>query len=159
MIKVKEGFGNKKALLYLLEEGDCMRVAISTDGEYVSAHFGRCPVFTIVDIKDGKIIKKESVDNPGHEPGFIPQFLHERGVECIIAGGMGMRASGFFEELGMQAIVGVSGKISDVMDKLVKGKLEGGDSLCKPGAGKGYGLDKSQCDNPHGHEHERGCGQ
>ena len=134
-----------------------MRVAISTDGEYVSAHFGRCPSFTVVDIENNKLIKKESVDNPGHEPGFIPQFLHKRGVECIVAGGMGMRATGFFEELGMRAIVGVSGKVSDVIDKLVKGKLEGGESLCKPGAGKGYGLDKKECDNPHGHEHKNGC--
>ena len=35
-----------------------MRAAISTDGEYVSAHFGRCPYFTIVSIDDGKITKK-----------------------------------------------------------------------------------------------------
>jgi predicted Fe-Mo cluster-binding NifX family protein len=125
-----------------------MRVAISTDGEYVSAHFGRCPSYTIVDIENNKLIKKESVKNPGHEPGFIPQFLHERGVQCIVAGGMGMRATGFFQELGIQAVVGIDGKISEVIDKLITGKLEGGESLCKPGAGKGYGLDKTECDHP-----------
>jgi len=53
-----------------------MRVAISTDGEFVSAHFGRCPSFTIMDLQDGKVVSKEVADNPGHEPGFIPQFLH-----------------------------------------------------------------------------------
>lgn len=42
-----------------------MRVAISTDGDYVSPHFGRCPSFTIVDIEDGKIIKKKAIQNPG----------------------------------------------------------------------------------------------
>ena len=133
-----------------------MRVAISTDGDDVSAHFGRCPVFTIVDIKDGKVVKKESLSNPGHEPGRIPQFLHDHGVDCIVAGGMGMRATGFFAELGIQAVVGISGKIDDVINKLVLGKLEGGESLCRPGAGKGYGLDKSECDHPdegaHGHK-------
>ena len=125
-----------------------MRIAISTDRDSVSAHFGRCPTFTIVDIKDGKVTKRESVANPGHEPGFIPQFLHERGVECIVAGGMGMRATGFFEELGMQAIVGISGGIDEVIEKIAQGKLKGGESLCHPGAGKGYGLDKNQCDHP-----------
>jgi predicted Fe-Mo cluster-binding NifX family protein len=126
-----------------------MRVAISTDGDNVSAHFGRFPTFTIVDIKDGKVLKKESVKNPGHEPGFIPQFLHERGVKCIVAGGMGMRAEGFFKEFDIQAIVGISGKISEIIDKLISGRLEGGESLCNPGAGKGYGLDKTECDHPH----------
>ncbi len=72
-----------------------MKVAISTDNEFVSAHFGRCPAFTIVDIKDGKLEKAQTVQNPGHQPGFIPQFLHEKGVTCIVAGGMGIRATGF----------------------------------------------------------------
>ena len=125
-----------------------MRVAISTDGEFVSAHFGRCPSFTIVDIEDGKISKKDVVDNPGHQPGFIPQFLHKKGVNCIVAGGMGMRATGFFDEFGIQAIVGISGKISEVIEKLLKGTLKGGESLCKPGSGKGYGIEKTECDHP-----------
>ncbi|MFC1645814.1 NifB/NifX family molybdenum-iron cluster-binding protein [Candidatus Omnitrophota bacterium] len=125
-----------------------MRVAISTDGEFVSAHFGRCPSFTIIDIEDGKISKKDVVDNPGHQPGFIPQFLHKKGVNCIVAGGMGMRATGFFNEFGIQAIVGISGKISEVIEKLLKGTLEGGESLCRPGAGKGYGIEKTECDHP-----------
>ena len=133
-----------------------MRIAISTDGDFVSAHFGRCPSFTIVDIQDGKLTKKEIVDNPGHQPGFIPQFLHEKGVSCIIAGGMGMRATGFFNEFGIQAIVGISGKISEVIEKLLKGTLEGGESLCSPGVGKGLGVEKIHTeadDNPEDHHH------
>ncbi|MBN2830887.1 MAG: NifB/NifX family molybdenum-iron cluster-binding protein [Candidatus Omnitrophica bacterium] len=125
-----------------------MRIAISTDGEFVSAHFGRCPSFTLVDIGNGKVTKKGEVANPGHQPGAIPQFLHQKGANCIIAGGMGMRATSFFEEFGIQVIVGISGKIDDVIEQIKKGTLQGGESLCKPGAGKGYGLDKEVCDHP-----------
>ena len=125
-----------------------MKVAISTDGDSVSAHFGRCPEFTIVDIKDDKVEKTETVQNPGHQPGNIPQFLHQKGVICIICGGMGMRAAGFFEEFGIQTIVGINGKIDDVIKELLKGTLEGGETLCKPGSGKGYGIEKSECDHP-----------
>ena len=125
-----------------------MRIAISTDGTAVPMHFGRCPSFTIVDIENGSVTGKETIDNPGHEPGFIPQFLHERGVNCIIAGGMGMRASGLFAELGIKAVLGVSGQVDEVIEKLLKGTLVGGESLCTPGAGKGYGLDKTECDHP-----------
>lgn len=132
-----------------------MRVAISTDGDFVSAHFGRCPSFTIVDIENGEIKKKEILQNPGHQPGSIPQFLHGRGVECIVAGGMGHRATDFFSEYGIQAILGVAGSIEEVLEKLRKGTLEGGESLCKPGSGKGYGLDKTECDHPEGHEEGR----
>lgn len=126
-----------------------MRVAISTDGDIVSAHFGRCPSYTIVDIENGKVTTRTEVANPGHLPGAIPEFLNQKGVHCIVAGGMGMRATAFFEEYGIKTIVGVSGKIDEVIEQLAKGTLEGGESLCKPGAGKGYGLDKTECDHPH----------
>ncbi len=124
-----------------------MKAAISTDGDHVSAHFGRCPSFTIIDIKDGKIKNRETISNPGHNPGFIPQFLRKRGVECIIAGGMGVRATGLFNEMNINTIVGIAGKIDNVISQILNGTLKGGESLCRPGAGKGYGLDKTACDH------------
>jgi predicted Fe-Mo cluster-binding NifX family protein len=55
-----------------------MKITISTDGEMVSAHFGRCPSFTIVDFEGSTKVSKVMIDNPGHQPGYIPQFLHEK---------------------------------------------------------------------------------
>lgn len=131
-----------------------MKVAISTDGTSVSMHFGRCPSFTLVDVDEaGNILSKEQIDNPGHHPGLLPQFLSDKGVNYVIAGGAGQRAQGLFAEHNIQLILGVSGQIDGVIDKLVKGELEGGESLCKPGAGKGYGVEKSECDHPEDHSH------
>ncbi len=124
-----------------------MRIAISTDGGAVSAHFGRCPAFTIIDIEDSKVSHKEEISNPGHHPGALPQFLHEKGVNCILAGGMGQNAANLFVEQKIETVVGISGTINEVINKIVNGTLEGGESLCKPGAGKGYGLDKTECDH------------
>ncbi len=125
-----------------------MKIAISTDGNFVSAHFGRCPSFTIVDIQNNEIISKSVIDNPGHHPGFLPQFLHENGVGAIVAGGMGQRALGLFQEVDIKVIVGIDGSIDEAIDKIVKGTLKGGESLCNPGAGRGYGVDKTICSNP-----------
>ena len=124
-----------------------MKIAISTDGDFISSHFGRCPEYTILDIENGKVTKREVIENPGHHPGFLPQFLKERGVNCIIAGGMGMRAKDLFSEAKIDTILGVEGKIQDAIDKLLAGTLEGGESLCIPESGKGYGIDKSECDH------------
>ncbi|NSW90090.1 MAG: dinitrogenase iron-molybdenum cofactor [Firmicutes bacterium] len=126
-----------------------MRIAISTEGEYVSQHFGRCQHFTLVDIENGETKKREVIPNPGHSPGYIPQFLHQRDVNCIVCGGMGTRAAGYFEEYGIKIITGIEGKIDEVVAKLEKGILKGGNSLCTPGAGKGYGVEKTECDHPH----------
>ena len=124
-----------------------MRIAISTDGEYVSAHFGRCPSFTLADIEEGKLISKKVIDNPGHHPGYLPQFLSEKGVNCMVAGGMGMRAKELFKDVNIDIILGVEGKIDSIIDKIISDTLEGGKSLCKPGAGKGYGIDKTECEH------------
>lgn len=125
-----------------------MKIAISTDAGFVSAHFGRCPSFTIAEIEEGKVLKVEEINNPGHQPAFLPNFLEERGVEYIICGGMGNRAQMLFAEKKITPIIGVTGKIEEVMEKFAQGKLEAGESFCKPGAGKGYGLEKEECDHP-----------
>jgi len=125
-----------------------MRIAVSTDGDYVSEHFGRCPSFTLADMENGKIVHRENIANPGHNPGFIPQFMKEKGVNCIIAGGMGMRAKTLFDEMGISTIMAVGGLVTDVLEKIREGKLVGGESQCIPGAGKGYGIDKTECSHP-----------
>jgi len=125
-----------------------MKIAISTDGNYVSEHFGRCPSFTIVEIENKKVVNKEIIDNPGHHPGFLPQFLHEKGVKAIVAGGAGARAAMLFQEKGIDLVLGISGTIDEVVDKITKGTLQGGESLCDPGRGRGYGIDKTECEHP-----------
>jgi predicted Fe-Mo cluster-binding NifX family protein len=119
-----------------------MKIAVSTDSGMVSAHFGRCPEFTIAEIYNGKVKSKSTVPNPGHRTGFLPSFLSEKGVKCVIAGGAGMKAQQFFAQYGIDLITGVQGNVDDVIHKFAVGKLAGGPSFCKPGKGKGYGIEK-----------------
>jgi len=123
-----------------------MKIAISTDGDFVSIHFGRCPAFTLAEIKENKVINKEVIANPGHHPGFLPSFLAEKGVEYIICGGMGKRAQSMFAEKQIKAVVGVQGKVDKIIEELLKGQLKGGETLCQPGKGKGYGIPKTEID-------------
>jgi len=124
-----------------------MKIAIPTDNEYASPHFGRSPQFTIVDIENNKEVKRELIDNPGHEPGFIPEFLNKKGVKCIISSGMGNRAQELFKSNNIEVLLGVEGKIDDIIKCFISGELVSGESTCKPESGKGYGLDKSECDH------------
>jgi predicted Fe-Mo cluster-binding NifX family protein len=119
-----------------------MRYAIAKDGGFVSAHFGRCPEYLLVDIEDGKITKEQVVINPGHEPGAIPSFLKSHQAHVVIAGGMGQRAVQFFKELGIDIMVGISGEITAIKKGLVEGSLKSGVSSCDPKSGRGYGLDR-----------------
>jgi predicted Fe-Mo cluster-binding NifX family protein len=124
-----------------------MKIAISTDGAEVSPHFGRCPQFTIIEVQDNKLISRKVIDNPGHHPGYLPEYLRQLGVNCIIAGGMGMRASELFKQAGIESVPGVEGRIDEIIGKIIDGSLEGGESICRPGQGKGYGIDKTECEH------------
>jgi len=124
-----------------------MKIAISTDGKEVSPHFGRCPQFTIVNIEGSKLVDKEVIENPGHHPGYLPQYLKKIGVGCIVAGGMGMRAKELFSQTGIETILGIEGNIEEVIGKIIDGSLEGGEGICQPGLGKGYGVEKTECDH------------
>lgn len=132
-------------------------VAIATDGGYVSSHFGRCQAYTMVDIEKGIVVKRELVANPGHAPGAIPEFLHRRGAERIICGGIGARAKELFGQYGIVIMAGVEGRVEGVIEGLAKDTLTGGESFCKPGAGRGYGVEKTECD--HAHDQDKGGGK
>ncbi len=119
-----------------------MKVAVSTDSGNVAEHFGRCPQFTIAEIENGKVVKKEVIENPGHTTGSLPRFFNEKEVSVVIAGGAGFRAQQFFEEFGIRLVVGISGSVDNALQALSEGKLESGKGSCSPGAGKGYGIPK-----------------
>ena len=121
-----------------------MKIAISTDGGTVSPHFGRCPSFTLIEVKGGELTKREEIPNPGHHPSFLPDFFHQRGIDCIVCGGMGHRAQSLFTQKGIEVLLGVEGEVDKVIDELSEGKLKAGESLCQPGGGKGYGIPKTE---------------
>ncbi len=116
-----------------------MRIVISTEQENVAQHFGRCPEFTLVDIENGNVTRKEIVENPGHAPGVLPKFFNQLGCSTIIAGGMGQRAQQLFQSFGIDWIIGVQGSVDDAIEKYLDGSLTGGESRCEHGESKGDG--------------------
>ncbi len=120
-----------------------MKLAIAAEKNEVAQHFGRCPEYIIVDISSEGIVEEKTVlPNPGHEPGFLPGYLAQMGVNCIIAGGMGPRAQTLFAEQNIETIVGVTGQAEEIIKSYLSGNLVSGSSLCE---------------HPEGHGHE--CGQ
>lgn len=46
------------------------------------------------------------VDAPEHQPGLLPPWLKERGVDLVIAGGMGSRACSLFQAASVEVLIG-----------------------------------------------------
>ncbi|OQX24359.1 MAG: ATPase [Desulfobacteraceae bacterium IS3] len=85
-----------------------MKFAIPLANGKLTAHFGHCQEFALVDVEADQIKKKEVVVPPPHEPGVLPKWLHDLGINVVIAGGMGQRAIGLFEEKGIKVVTGAS---------------------------------------------------
>jgi predicted Fe-Mo cluster-binding NifX family protein len=109
------------------------KIAIPIVEGHLSAHFGHCEEFAIfdVDLENKKIIGQEKAPSPPHEPGLLPRWLGEKGVNVIIAGGMGTQAQQLFAESGITVSVGAP---ADDPEKIVlsymDSVLELGDNTC-----------------------------
>lgn len=124
-----------------------MRIAFSADSASgldaaVHPHFGRCPYFVIVDVDRGTSQSVTSIENPfydRHEPGQVPQFIHEQGADVMITGGMGGRAVQMFGQLGIDPVTGSEGTVRQALALYLSGKLSGGGS-CAESHEHGHGV-------------------
>ncbi len=108
-----------------------MRIAIPLAEGKLSPHFGHCEEFGLYDIKGKEIVAKKIVTPPPHEPGVIPRFMKEQGVDLIIAGGMGQRAIQFFNDYGIKVLVGAPVKTpEELINDYLNGTLELGENVC-----------------------------
>ncbi len=113
------------------EGGEKLRIAIPLANGMLTPHFGHCEEFGIYDVENGKIVNKKIVTPPPHEPGVIPRFLKQQGVNLIIAGGMGQRALQFFKDYGIKVLVGaLPKKPEDLINDYINGTLELGENVC-----------------------------
>jgi len=110
-----------------------MRIAIPLADGMLSMHFGHCEHFALVDVDltEKKILKREDIEAPPHEPGLLPKWLAERGVNMIIAGGMGQRAQSLFAEQGIQVLVGAASETPEnLISDYLAGTLRTGENIC-----------------------------
>ena len=75
-----------------------MKIAIPLTENILCAHFGLSEQFGIYAIEDNKIIDTNLLVPPPHQPGVLPKWLQEQGVDVIIASGMGGRAQDLFNQ-------------------------------------------------------------
>jgi predicted Fe-Mo cluster-binding NifX family protein len=110
-----------------------MKIAIPVVDKQLCLHFGHCAHFAMVEVddKEKKITSTEYMEPPAHEPGVLPKWLHEQGVNVILAGGMGTRAQQLFEQNGIEVVVGCAPASPETLvAAYLAGELQTGDNAC-----------------------------
>lgn len=112
-------------------ENDTFKVAIPLANGVLCNHFGHCEVFALLPVQEGKIGEPEFHTPPPHEPGVLPRWLGDLGVNLIIAGGMGQRALRLFAERGIRVITGAPPEDPvSLVKSYLAGTLVSGPNLC-----------------------------
>ena len=121
-----------------------MKIAIPLSAGRLSEHFGHCEQFALIeaDPASKQIINQTRVVPPPHEPGLLPRWLHQQGVQVIIAGGMGRRALDLFAQNGIAVHAGATGRTpEDMAQALLSGALGDAAPTCDHGRGDGHHHD------------------
>ena len=108
-----------------------MKFAIPLAEGKLTAHFGHCQEFALVEVEDNQIKSKETLVPPPHEPGVLPKWLHDLGTNVIIAGGMGARALDLFAQNDIKVIVGASAMApEELVKQYLDNTLQTGGNVC-----------------------------
>ena len=95
----------------------------------LSYHFGHCPYYVIVDVGGNKVKNVQTTANllaDEHNPGDLPAFMKEQGIDIIITGGMGPRAQQYFTDFDIKPVTGAYGKVKDVLGEYLHSKVSYG---------------------------------
>jgi len=108
-----------------------MKFAIPLAEGKLTAHFGHCQEFAIVEVEDNEIKNKETLVPPPHEPGVLPRWLHDLGTDVIIAGGMGARALDLFAQNGIKVLTGAPSLTpEEIIKQYLNNTLQTGANVC-----------------------------
>ena len=108
-----------------------MKFAIPLAEGKLTAHFGHCQEFALVEVEDNQIKNQENLVPPPHEPGVLPKWLYELGTNVIIAGGMGARALNLFAQNKIEVIVGAPSLTpEELVSRYLDKTLESGANVC-----------------------------
>jgi ATP-binding protein involved in chromosome partitioning len=122
----------KKEKNRTIQKEGSMKFAVPTHEGKLCAHFGHCEAFALIDTDpEGRIMNETYVNPPPHEPGLLPEWLSQKGVNCVIAGGMGSRAQQLFAQKGIRVITGAMGESPKaIVEQYLGGSLQTGANTC-----------------------------
>jgi predicted Fe-Mo cluster-binding NifX family protein len=101
-----------------------MRIAIPMADGQLAPHFGHCARFALIDVDtlSKEITASTEVEAPEHQPGLLPPWLKERGVNLVMARGLGARAHSLFQEADIEVLTGLA---ADTPAAIVRQYLDG----------------------------------
>ena len=108
-----------------------MRIAIPAESRNglespICHYFGHCPVFIIVNVKEGHVRSIRAIDNPyseDHKTCRTPGFIQNQRVDVIMVAGLGQKALDFFKQRGIRTVGTEAGTVHQAVNSFLAGRL------------------------------------
>lgn len=108
-----------------------MRVAITSAGptpdSRLDPRFGRCPYFVLADMGDTAThfagVRNASASRAGGAGTRSAQLLIDKGIQVVLTGDCGPKATRALAAAGIDVIGGCAGTVDEVVDQFRSGKL------------------------------------
>ncbi|MGF7185455.1 putative Fe-Mo cluster-binding NifX family protein [Desulfitispora alkaliphila] len=90
-------------------------------------HFGKCQVFTLVELENDQVVSVTPFANTGHTAGGCLEpvkMLADQGVQAIIVTGMGKKPLMGFRAVNIDVYLGQGVRVEDAVNGYIKKELE-----------------------------------
>jgi predicted Fe-Mo cluster-binding NifX family protein len=100
-----------------------MTVAVPVFRNRVSPVFDWCRTLVVLDINDGRVVRRETVSCEAAQPEQLAGRLASHGVDVLVCGGISRQLCGLIEAQRIRVIPWVSGELDEVISAIIGGKL------------------------------------
>ena len=107
-----------------------MKIAVTATGDVMDAEvdprFGRCAFFAIYESESRQLeaVANKAAEQSGGAGVAAAQLVQGKGAQVVLTGNVGPNAFQALNAAGIGVVVGVSGKVSEVVKRYLDGEYE-----------------------------------
>ncbi len=89
----------------------------------IFGHFGKCEVFQLFTVEDGKVVSKVAAPTNGKGHSQLAGFLAAKGADTVLCSSMGQGAYEMLTQSSIRVIRGAAGDIDTAVARYLAGEL------------------------------------
>lgn len=132
-----------------------MKIAVASNNNGVSGHFGKCKNFNIFEVVNNEIVNVQSIENIRQGQGCAGAVLDSFNIDVVISGGIGVGAKRQLTNKNITVVTGASGNAKQAVKEYISGELQSDGLTCSNSNDNGSHRHKHK--HKHKHRHGSSC--
>ncbi len=100
-----------------------MKIVVASDSGQVACQLARCTDFQLFYTDGLRILREETLVNPGLNAGFLPNYLSGLDAHVVIAGSVSHPCTQLLEAWSISVVTGIQGDSREAVHHFLTGQL------------------------------------